>query len=96
MINVSLTNSVCMITGVITLLKQFNTDYRNQFIAILSQYVRSALNLTSSQKLTDLPVENSKVLSFLEDLIDYSGLERKILEVYLPRYIIDQFHSIIS
>ncbi|RNA30035.1 WASH complex subunit strumpellin [Brachionus plicatilis] len=96
MINVALTNSVCMITGVITLLKQFNPDYRNQFVSILSQYVRSGIALSSSQRLTDLPVDNAKVLNFLEDFMDFSGLERKILEVYLPRYVIDQVHSIIS
>ncbi|CAF0738574.1 unnamed protein product [Brachionus calyciflorus] len=93
MINLSITNSACLVTGVATLLKQFNPDYRNQVIAMLSQYVRSAIALSSNQRLTDLPVDNIKVLTFLEDFIDFSNLDRKVLEVYLPRYVIDQVHS---
>ena len=78
MINVSVTNSVCLVIGALTLLKQYNPDYRNQVIAMLSQYVRSSIALSSSQRLADLPVDNPKVLTFLEDFIDFNNLDRKV------------------
>lgn len=91
MINITLTNSTCLVIGTLTLLRQFNSDCRNQMIAILAQYIRSSINLSATQRLQDLPAEISKVSNFLEDFIDYSNLDRKILEVYLPKYIMDQY-----
>lgn len=91
MINVTLTNSTCLVLGAVTLLKQFHSDSRNEFIAILAQYIRSSISLSSTQKPTELPAEISKVLNFVEDFLDYSELDRKIVEVYIPKYVMDQF-----
>ena len=79
MINMTLTNSIYLSTGSITLLKQYNVEFRNQFIGILSQYVRSAIALSTVQRVTDLPIEISKLLSFLEEFVDLSNLNRKVL-----------------
>ena len=87
MINLTITNSICLVIGTITLLKQFNPDFRNQFIAILAQYVRSSILLSSSQKPSDLPVDIGKVLSFLEEFIDFSGLDRKVTSFLNPNKI---------
>lgn len=93
MINITLTNSTCLVIGTLTLLKQFHSDCRNQFIGILSQYIRSSINLSATQRPTDLPAEISKVLNFLEDFIEYSELDRKIMEVHIPKYVIDQYST---
>jgi hypothetical protein len=78
MITITLTNAICLVIGTITLLKQYNPDYRNQFIAYLSQYVRSAISLSSQQKLSDLPVDPLKLVAFLEEMIDFSNLDREV------------------
>jgi len=91
MINLNLTNSTCLVIGTITFLKQFHADCRNQFIAFISQYIRSSINLSATQRPSDLPVDISKAITFLEDFISYSDLDRSIIEVYIPKFIMDQY-----
>jgi hypothetical protein len=81
MINVTITNQTCIVLGSITLLKQFNPQFRNQFIAILAQYIRSSIGFAAVQRTTDLPCDVSKVLSFLEDFIKSSQLDRKVRQI---------------
>lgn len=83
MINVTITNSTCIVLGSITLLKQFNPQFRNQFIAILAQYIRSSIGLAASQRTNDLPCDVSKVLSFLEEFMKSSQIDRKVYAVHL-------------
>lgn len=83
MINVTITNSTCIVLGSITLLKQFNPQFRNQFIAILAQYIRSSIGLAASQRTNDLPCDVSKVLSFLEEFMKSSQIDRKVNVVQL-------------
>ncbi len=78
-----------MVLGMMTLLKQFNPENRNQFIAILAQYIRSSIRLSDVQRPTELPVELAKVLSFLEDFIEFSEIKRTVLETYVPKYVLD-------
>ncbi len=78
MINVTVTNAVYLVIGTLTLLKQFNPNFRNQFISILSQYVRSCINLNNIQRPSDLPVDISKVVGFLEEFIHFSDLDKKV------------------
>jgi hypothetical protein len=79
MITVNIVNSVYMVIGTITLLKQFNPDYRNQFVALLAQYIRSSIALTASgQRITDLPVDLGRVLNFVEEFIEFSDLDKKV------------------
>ena len=78
MISVSVDARVNLVIGTITLLKQYHSDFRNQFIAILSQYVRSSIQNAPLQKANELPVEPAKVLGFLEEFLDYSELDRQV------------------
>lgn len=83
MINLNITNDYCLVIGAITFLRQFKADYRNEFIAYLSQYVRSSIISTNGQlKSSELPVEISKVLIFLDQFIDYSHLDKKVIIKY--------------
>lgn len=79
MINVTLTNDFCLVIGTITFLRQFKSDYRNEFIAMLAQYVRSAIVTSATQKSSELPVEPSKIINFLETFIECSHLDRKVI-----------------
>ena len=81
MINVTITNTTCIVLGSITLLKQFNPEYRNQFIALLAQYARSSIGLTGSQRASDLPCDVTKVISFLEDVVEFSEIDRKVCKI---------------
>ena len=80
MINVTVTNSTCMVLGIITLLKQFNPEYRNQFIGILSQYIRSSIGNFNIQRSSDLPVDVPRILSFLEDFVELNEIDRQVSE----------------
>jgi hypothetical protein len=82
MITVSVDAKVNLVIGALTLLKQYHSYFRNQFIAILSQYVRSSINNSSIQKATDLPVEPSRVLSFLEEFLEFSELDRQVKIIF--------------
>ena len=87
MINITVTNSTCLVLGTQTLLKQFNPEYRNQFVALLAQYIRSSIALNPVQRSTDLPAEVPKVLSFLEDFVEFSDIDRKVHSVILKLFI---------
>ena len=78
MITVTVDARVNLVIGALTLLKQYHSDFRNQFIAILSQYVRSSINNSSIQKATDLPAEPSRVLNFLEEFLDFNEIDRQV------------------
>ena len=71
-------DGVPLVIGVLTLLKQFHVDYRNQFLALISQYVRSMVEQYSLQKSNDLPVEIVNVLNFIEEFLYYSRMDRKV------------------
>jgi hypothetical protein len=79
MINVTVINSTCLVLGAMSLLKQFNSECRNQFLAYLTQYVRSAIALNSIQRVSDLPAEVPKLLSFLDDFVELGQLDRKVI-----------------
>lgn len=84
MINITLINDYCLVIGTLTLLRQFRSDYRNEFIAFLAQYVRSSILFNSSLKSSnELPVEPAKVIAFLESFIDYSRLDKKVKTTFL-------------
>ena len=74
MVNVTLTNAVCLVIGCITLFKQFHTDFRNQFIAILGQYVRSCKMLSGTHRPSELPADANKVIEFVEEFFDLRHL----------------------
>lgn len=80
MINVTLVNDFCLVLGTITLMRQFKSDYRNEFVAFLAQYVRAAVTALGNQKSSsnEFPVEPTKIVNFLENFIDYSRLDRKV------------------
>lgn len=85
MINITLTNATYLVIGTITFLKQYNPIYRNQFIAIIGQFVRSSVALSGVQRPTDLPCEVSKVVSFLDEFLHFSDLDKKVSLLPSPK-----------
>jgi hypothetical protein len=83
MLNITLTNAVYLVIGSLTMLKQFNPNFRNQFVAILAQYVRSCITLNNQQRPADLPVDISKIVSFLEEFIHFNNLDKKVRNLNL-------------
>ena len=89
MVNVTLTNAVCLVIGCITLFKQFHTDFRNQFIAILGQYVRSCMMLSGTQRLSELPADANKVIEFVEEFLDLTHLNREVFFCFVYFFTFD-------
>ncbi|XP_035827087.1 WASH complex subunit 5 [Aplysia californica] len=81
------------VVGVYTLLKQSHSDNTNIFLAFLGQYVRSMVEAMGSAKDPTMSQDVLNVLMFLEDFIFYSGLQRKVVESFVPTYIFDEFRG---
>ncbi|XP_020897630.1 WASH complex subunit 5 [Exaiptasia diaphana] len=85
------------VVGMITVLKQFHSEFTEQFFACCGQYVRSLVEATAiNARNTDLPPEVVNMLIFLEDYLSYSRLDRKAVEAHIPTYIFDQFRQNVS
>lgn len=77
-----LIDGVPLVIGTITLLKQFHYGYRNEFLSIITQYIRSMIEQYSMQKTSDLPVEVVNILNFIEEFVYYSRLDRKVRDEF--------------
>ena len=76
-------DGVPLVIGTMTLLKQYHYDHRNTFLQIISQYIRSVVEQYSLQKTSDLPVEVTNILNFVEEFVYYSRLDRKVYSIIL-------------
>ena len=82
------------VVGVYTLLKQSHSDNTNVFLAFLGQYVRSLVEVMPQTKDTSVISQDVlNALMFLEDFIFYGGLQRKVVESFVPTYIFDEFRA---
>lgn len=85
-------DSAPFVVGMITVLKQFHSEYTEQFLSCCGQYVRSLIEATATNvRSQEIPAEVVNLLVFLEDFLAYSELPRKVVEAHIPSYIFDQF-----
>ncbi|XP_064625131.1 WASH complex subunit 5-like isoform X1 [Lineus longissimus] len=82
------------VVGIITLLKQHHSDNLNHFFSLLGQYIRSMVETTQGSKVPEFSQDVINTLVFLEDFTFYSGLPKKMVEGYIPAYILDEFKSL--
>ena len=81
--------------GIISILKQFHSEYTDKFLGYLGQSVRSIVNTSFSkdQKPSKLPLEVVNCLHFLEDFCKYSHLPRKQVYAHVPSFLFDCFKN---
>ncbi len=85
------------VVGVLTLLKQFHSLHTQKFLSYLGQHVRCLVNgLDRSEKAAqkradDYPPSVVNVLLFLEEFCTYGTLARRIVEQYLPSFVLNSF-----
>lgn len=84
------------VIGCLTLLKQFHSEVTDTVLSLLGQYIKSVIHEAPSSKVGELPTEVINVLLFLEDFGHYSETPRKVLESYIPSYVLDEFRQHIS
>ncbi|EDO30084.1 predicted protein [Nematostella vectensis] len=85
-------DSAPFVVGMITVLKQFHSEYSEQFFACCGQYVRSLVEAAATNiRTNELPQEIVNLMIFLEDYLSYSQQPRKVVEAHIPTYIFDQF-----
>ncbi|XP_065061996.1 WASH complex subunit 5-like [Rhopilema esculentum] len=78
--------------GLLTILKQYHSEYTEDFIALIGQYARSSVEANAtSPKTTELSPEVVCVLKFLEDFAHHAKLPRKMIESHIPAYLLDDF-----
>lgn len=85
------------VVGVLTLLKQFHSLHTQKFLSYMGQHVRSLVATLdqSEQKArkaaTDYPDSLVNVLLFLEEFCNYGTLSRRVVEQYLPAFVLNSF-----
>merc|ERR1719471_1797682 len=80
-----------LVTGVLTILKQFHPVLTQQFIKFFAQYIRSIVGEGSEAKVPQIPREASKTLHFLEMLCRMGRISRSDIKNVLPPYLLDKF-----
>nr|XP_014350179.1 PREDICTED: WASH complex subunit strumpellin [Latimeria chalumnae] len=84
-----------LVLGLLTLLKQFHSRYTEQFLALIGQFIRSAMEQCTSQKIPEMPADVVGALMFLEDYVHYTNLPRRVVEAHVPSFIFDEFRNIL-
>ncbi|OXB82938.1 UNVERIFIED_CONTAM: hypothetical protein H355_009848 [Colinus virginianus] len=84
-----------LVLGLLTLLKQFHSRYTEQFLTLIGQFIRSAMEQCTSQKIPEMPADVVAALMFLEDYIRYTKLPRKVVEAHVPSFIFDEFRTVL-
>ncbi|XP_069477717.1 WASH complex subunit 5 isoform X2 [Ambystoma mexicanum] len=84
-----------LVLGILTLLKQFNSRYTEQFLSLIGQFIRSTMEQCTSQKMPEMPADVVGALMFLEDYVRNTKLPRRVIEAHVPNFIVDEFRTII-
>lgn len=94
--NVEMIDGLPFILGSFTFLKQFHRDNTSQFLAYLGQYVRSNVeaNNATGTKSAEATSELVNIMAYLETMIRYGDLPRKMVTNHIPNYLFDQFRSV--
>ncbi len=81
------------VVGVLSLFKQFHSLHVQLFLSYLGQYVRTMVNSMdrSKKNMSELPEPVVNCLMFLEEFVNYGGLQRRIVEQYVPKWLLDSF-----
>ncbi|XP_044258661.1 WASH complex subunit 5-like [Tribolium madens] len=79
-----------------TLIKQFHNKLNESFINLLSDYITQLTRYNISVKSTDLPLEVSLAMSFLETFTNYSEASRKCLKEAIPDEILHLQQTLIA
>ena len=86
-------DGIPLVVGVVTLLRQFHTAEREQYLRFMGLYVRLQVEAVPAQKAQDYPQEALNALVFLDDFLFFTGLSRSVVEQHVPSYIISEFRS---
>lgn len=86
------------VVGVLTLLKQFHSLHTQKFLSYMGQHVRALVQATergepSRKTLLEYPPGVVNVLLFLEEFVNYGALPRRVVEQYLPAFILNSFSA---
>ncbi|KAM9308792.1 WASH complex subunit 5 [Gastrophryne carolinensis] len=84
-----------LVLGLLTLLKQFHSRYTEQFLALIGQFIRSAMEQSTSQKIPEMPPDVVGALMFLEDYVHYTKLPRRVVEAHVPSFVFDEFRTVL-
>ncbi|EEZ99542.1 WASH complex subunit strumpellin homolog-like Protein [Tribolium castaneum] len=79
-----------------TLVKQFHNKLNESFIKLLSNYVVQLTRYSISIKNTELPLEVSLAMSFLETYTNYSESSRKCLKEEIPDEILHLQQTLVA
>ena len=82
-----------LIVGIATILKQFHSQYMMEYMAYMGQFVRATMHHTltpsKSGRTATLPYEVANAIVFLEQLVQYAGFERSVLNSVIPNATVD-------
>jgi WASH complex subunit strumpellin len=82
-----------LVTGVITLLKQFHSTHTHRFLAYMGQFIRAHIEHHAESKGAGMPDIVITALLFLDEFCQYGGSVRKAVTVFVPEYLFDEYRS---
>ncbi|KAJ5073715.1 wash complex subunit strumpellin [Anaeramoeba ignava] len=84
-------DGVPFVVGIFTLLKQFHSSHLERFLDYLGQYIRvdAYQKYQKEVKIDDLSQNSLNLLVFLEQFSVFGDIPQKVLQNFIPGYIID-------
>jgi WASH complex subunit strumpellin len=86
-------DGAALIVGVATILKQFHSAFLMDYMSYMGQFIRATMHHTltpsKSGRTATLPYEVANAILFLEQLVQYAGIDRSILNSVMPNATVD-------
>ena len=86
-------DGAALIVGIATILKQFHSAYVMDFMSYMGQFIRATMHHTltpsKSGRNATLPYEVANAIIFLEHFVQFSGIDRSILNSVMPNATVD-------
>lgn len=81
------------VIGTLTFLHQFHQDHKNNFLAYIGQYIRSAVEVVHVNNKNELPAEMINLSVYLEEFVEYGQLSRKAITAHIPPLLLDEIRQ---
>jgi len=81
--------------GLLTVFKQYNPVHYKRFLFILSHYYKNVIYNTTllKEKVTELPVDSSNILVFMEELMKFESTPREVISQNLGTFVFDSYQK---
>jgi WASH complex subunit strumpellin len=87
-------DGVPFISGILTIFKQFHSEYLRSYFGYIGQFVSTSITVNkdsgNAKKAQESALELTNLLVFVEELRKMAGISRQDVDNYMPSYILDK------